>query len=67
MRIVVSGTHGSGKSTLIADFVARRTEYLTLGDPFEELDLDDGSSAASFAAQLRRRRHVCARRQGNPR
>ena len=53
MRIVVSGTHGSGKSTLIADFVARRPEYLALGDPFEELDLDDPASAASFAAQLR--------------
>ncbi|WP_136054324.1 AAA family ATPase [Microbacterium sp. K24] len=53
MRIVVSGTHGSGKSTLIADFVAQRPEYLALGDPFEDLDLDDPASAASFAAQLR--------------
>lgn len=53
MRIVVSGTHGSGKSTLIADFVARRPEYLALGDPFEDLDLDDPSGEASFAAQLR--------------
>ncbi|WP_407360179.1 AAA family ATPase [Microbacterium sp. LBN7] len=53
MRIIVSGTHGSGKSTLIADFVARRPEYLVLGDPFEDLDLDDPASAASFAAQLR--------------
>lgn len=53
MRIVVSGTHGSGKSTLIADFVARHAEYLALGDPFEYLDLDDPSGEASFAAQLR--------------
>lgn len=53
MRIVVSGTHGSGKSTLISDFVAQRPEYLALGDPFEELDLDDPASAASFVAQLR--------------
>ena len=34
MRIVVSGTHASGKSTLIADFLAARPEYLSLGDPF---------------------------------
>lgn len=53
MRIIVSGTHGSGKSTLTADFVARRPEYLALGDPFDELDPDDPASAASFAAQLR--------------
>ncbi|MCK2037926.1 ATP-binding protein [Microbacterium sp. SSW1-49] len=53
MRIVVSGTHGSGKSTLIADFHAAHPHYRVLGDPFEDLDLDDPSSEASFAAQLR--------------
>lgn len=53
MRIVVSGTHGSGKSTLIADFHAAHPHYRVLGDPFEDLDLDDPSGEASFAAQLR--------------
>ena len=53
MRIVVSGTHASGKSTLIADFHAAHPDYRVLGDPFEDLDLDDPASEASFAAQLR--------------
>lgn len=52
MRIVVSGTHASGKSTLVSDLAA------TLGcpalpDPFELVDDDlDPAGAASFVAQL---------------
>lgn len=53
MRIVVSGTHASGKSTLISDFCAAHPEYLALPDPFDDLDLDDPASEQSFAAQLR--------------
>lgn len=54
MRIVVSGTHASGKSTLIADFVLRHPEFEELPDPFELLDdASDGPSAAMFSAQLR--------------
>ncbi|WP_337003680.1 MULTISPECIES: hypothetical protein [unclassified Microbacterium] len=53
MRIVVAGTHASGKSTLIADFHAALPEYLVLPDPFEDLDLDDPASESSFAVQLR--------------
>jgi hypothetical protein len=54
MRIVVSGTHASGKSTLIADFALRHPEFTVLPDPFELLDESwDGPDAASFAAQLR--------------
>lgn len=54
MRIVVSGTHASGKSTLISDFHAARPEYVVLSDPFEDLDLDDDPSGErSFARQLR--------------
>ena len=53
MRIVVSGTHASGKSTLISDFHDARPEYLVLPDPFEDLDLDDPASESSFAVQLR--------------
>lgn len=54
MRIVVSGTHASGKSTLIADFVAVHPEYEVLPDPFEEL-MDEGFDdldSALFSSQL---------------
>ena len=53
MRIVVSGTHASGKSTLVADFAAAHPGYLVLGDPFELLDEADAADAGSFVAQLR--------------
>ncbi len=54
MRIVVSGTHASGKSSLIADFVLRHPEFTVLPDPFELMDEShDAPTAASFAAQLR--------------
>ena len=54
MRIVVSGTHASGKSTLIADFALRHPEYTVMCDPFDLLDETwDAAGAASFAAQLR--------------
>ncbi|RWZ52491.1 hypothetical protein ELQ90_00590 [Labedella phragmitis] len=54
MRIVVSGTHASGKSTLISDFAVRHPEFTVLPDPFELLDESgDMPSAALFASQLR--------------
>lgn len=54
MRIVVSGTHATGKSTLIADFVRRHPEFEILPDPFELLDETwDAPSTAMFSAQLR--------------
>lgn len=54
MRIVISGTHASGKSTLIADFALRHPEYTVFRDPFELVDeMWDGPSAAAFTAQLR--------------
>lgn len=53
MRIVVSGTHASGKSTLISDFHAIRPEFRVLTDPFDDLDLDDPTGERSFARQLR--------------
>lgn len=54
MRIVVSGTHASGKSTLIADFVDAEPGYQVLPDPFELLDdaLDE-PDAGTFFDQLR--------------
>lgn len=54
MRIVVSGTHASGKSTLISDFAGAHPEFAVLPDPFEEL-LDDSFEeldAGLFSRQL---------------
>ncbi|MEC4611979.1 AAA family ATPase [Tsukamurella tyrosinosolvens] len=61
MRIVVSGTHASGKSTLIADFAAVRPGYEVLPDPFEELeesalDLDAGTFYSQLVAAAGRLR-----------
>lgn len=54
MRIVVSGTHASGKSTLISDFALTHPQYTVLPDPFEILEEgEDSPSAALFASQLR--------------
>lgn len=54
MRIVVSGTHGSGKSTLIDDFLAAHPGYSVLPDPFELLDESfDEPGVDMLAAQLR--------------
>ncbi|GAA1467150.1 AAA family ATPase [Microbacterium thalassium] len=54
MRIVVSGTHASGKSTLVSDFAIRHPEFVVLPDPFELVDeARDTPSAALFATQLR--------------
>lgn len=53
VRIVVSGTHASGKSTLISDFSLRHPDYTVLPDPFELLDESaDVPSAGVFASQL---------------
>lgn len=52
MRIVVSGTHASGKSTLISDFHALHPEFRVFGDPFDDLDIDDPTGERSFALQL---------------
>ncbi|HWW62253.1 MAG TPA: hypothetical protein VN181_12855 [Thermoanaerobaculia bacterium] len=35
MRIAVSGTHGSGKSTLIEDFIAVHNDYIHEPEPYE--------------------------------
>ena len=54
MRIVVSGTHASGKSTLIADVAAALPDYAVLPDPFELLDERfDQPGPAMFLQQLR--------------
>lgn len=54
MRVVVSGTHASGKSTLIADFAAAHPHYETMPDPFELIDEQfDQPSAGMLLRQLR--------------
>lgn len=52
MRIVVSGTHASGKSTLIADFAGTHRDYELLPDPFELIDETSGASVSGFLRQL---------------
>lgn len=51
MRIVVSGTHATGKSTLISDVSLAHPEFVVLPDPFEFVD--EGSGSGSLVAQLR--------------
>lgn len=54
MRIVVSGTHASGKSTLVADFAARNPGFTVLPDPFELVEASyDEPEAGMFWQQLR--------------
>lgn len=54
MQIVVSGTHASGKSTLLHDFALLHPDFVVLPDPFESIDeVWDTPTPASFAAQLR--------------
>lgn len=59
VRIVVSGTHATGKSTLAADLCAALGGHALLEDPWELLDSDvPPSSAESFVGQL----HLAAER-----
>ncbi|GAB3595521.1 DEAD/DEAH box helicase family protein [Microbacterium tumbae] len=51
MRIAISGTHGTGKSTLIAAFAARHPGFEVLGDPHELAGGDSGVD--SFLEQFR--------------
>jgi hypothetical protein len=53
MRIAISGTHASGKSTLISDFLAVHPEYAHEPEPFELLDdARDDLDADAFFHQL---------------
>ncbi len=52
MRVVVSGTHASGKSTLVSD-LAMALGYAQLPDPFELIDDDlEPAGVESFGQQL---------------
>ena len=53
MRLVVSGTHASGKSTLVSDVVLALRGYAELPDPFELVDEDaEPAGVESFVRQL---------------
>lgn len=52
VRIVVCGTHASGKSTLVSDFALTHPRFEVLPDPFDLVDDLDPGSAASFREQL---------------
>lgn len=52
VRIVVSGSHASGKSTLVSDFALSHRQYRVLSDAFDLVEDPEPSSAASFHAQL---------------
>ncbi|WP_116950968.1 AAA family ATPase [Jiangella endophytica] len=53
MRIVISGTHGSGKSTLVSDFATAHPGFEVFADPFELIDAaGDEPDAETFFAQL---------------
>lgn len=53
LRVVITGTHGSGKSTLITDFATLHPEWTILPDPYELLDdAADASGASAFFLQL---------------
>ena len=51
MRVAVSGSHGTGKSTLIAAFVERRPQYVYEPEAFEtvgdDIDLDESGGPTS--------------------
>jgi len=52
VRIVVSGTHASGKSTLVSDLALALRGHAQLPDPFELVDDEEPAGAASFVRQL---------------
>lgn len=53
MRIVISGTHASGKSTLMSDFGLSHPEYTQLPDPFDVIDETHAAAGVpSFFRQL---------------
>jgi len=52
VRIVVSGTHAVGKSTLVSDFAMSHPQFEVLPDPFDLVDVLEPASTASFREQL---------------
>ncbi|GLQ53791.1 AAA family ATPase [Devosia nitrariae] len=58
MRIAVTGTHGSGKTTLIDDFVSSHADYESVPEPYwllaqNGMPFSDGPTVADLEEQLR--------------
>lgn len=58
MRIAVTGTHGSGKTTLVEDFVAAAAGYESVPEPYwllvqQGVVFADGPSVADLEEQLK--------------
>ena len=58
MRIAVTGTHGSGKTTLIEDFLDRQSDYAHEQEPYwalaqQGVAFADGPTIADLEEQLR--------------
>ena len=67
MRVAISGTHGSGKSTLISDFAMSHREWSVLPDPYEYIDAsEEAAGAAAFGKQLAVTARRLARRAAEP-
>jgi broad-specificity NMP kinase len=59
MRIAVTGTHGSGKTTLVDDFTSADGRYESVPEPYwllaqNGVPFADGATAADLEEQLRR-------------
>jgi hypothetical protein len=57
MRIAITGTHGSGKTTLIEDFVAAHPDYEAVAEPYwllvqQGVAFADGPTIADLEEQL---------------
>jgi len=57
VKIAITGTHGSGKSTLVEDFLAAHPEYAFEPEPYETLSeageaFSDPPTIADFVRQL---------------
>lgn len=62
MRIAISGTHCSGKSTLAADFVAAHPGYAHEPEPYEWLEETEGFAETPSADDFHRQLELCVER-----
>ena len=63
MRIAVSGTHCSGKSTLVDEFLAAHRDYAHEPEPYEWLEaLDDGLADVPDADAFQRQLEISVER-----
>jgi len=72
MRIAVTGTHGSGKTTLIEDFIEAHPDYAHEQEPYwalvqQGVTFADGPSVADLEEQLEQSVAMLLHRAGDPR